>query len=76
METKNTKRLSALFLAVMMVSTMIPATVFTAFAAGGAETTTTEKNIMLGASHIEGAQASNQYCLCSRWRKNKHKRYV
>lgn len=33
----------------------------TAFAADGTETTTTEKNITLGASHIKGAQASNIY---------------
>ena len=62
MKTKNTKRLSALFLVVMMVLTMIPATVFTAFAADGVETTTTEtRSIMLGTSHITGGQASNIY---------------
>ncbi|MBQ8429460.1 MAG: hypothetical protein IJX30_05145, partial [Clostridia bacterium] len=33
----------------------------TAFAADEAATTTTEKNIMLGASHLEGGQASNIY---------------
>lgn len=55
------KRMFSLLLVLAMVIMILPMTMLSAFAADGAETTATEQNIMLGTSHIEGAQASNIY---------------